>query len=648
MRIRAHLPAVALFAALSLAWSFPLILHLGTHVPGGGPGDNLCFVWNLWWMRTALHQHLNPFYTTFIFHPIGVDLTQHTHTALSGVVAATLLAPLSVVAAQNVLLLVSLFLNAMAAYLLAHRVTGNRFAALAAGIAFGGAAPILVRLGGHFNLVAAWTIPLAVLALDRALERRSWSGGVAAGAALAAAAYSDYYYFLYALVLIAIRVADRWFDISIRFLPRAATTVSKIVAALAVADIALIAAIALAGPFTLRLAGLLPISMQTTFNERVVLGFLLVAWALSRWRPILASPLRRDASPGADLKVLAVVSATLTLAVLPLAAGALRLLVAREYTSQQYGWRSAPAGIDVATFFLGNPLHALYGPLTSRAYAAIGASVIEGTGWIGAVPLVLLGLGWRGLRSVAQARRWRAALAVFVIWALGPYLNVLGANVGFMLPQTVLRFVPIVANARIPGRAMVAVSLAAAMLLALTLARLGAAWSTRRKIAIVALLLLDVATAPLPLYRPEASAVYAMLRDRTDGGAVLELPLGLRDGFGEIGRLDERTLFFQTVSGHPMFGGFVGRLPERVKSWYRQAPVVSTLLKLSDPACPTSWVPADISPESAREGLRQASVRYVVLDGETASAGMIRYVSSLPLTRLVEDNGRALYEVRTP
>jgi hypothetical protein len=631
MRIRAHLPAVALFAVLALAWNFPLVLHLGTHVPGGRPGDNLCFVWNLWWMRTALHQHLNPFYTTFIFHPVGVDLTQHTHTVLNGLVAATLLAPLSVVAAQNVLLLVSLFLNALAAYLLAHRVTGNRFAALAAGIAFGGAAPILVRLGGHFNLVAAWTIPLAVLAVDRALERRSWPSGVAAGAALAAAAYSDYYYFLYALVLIAIRVAERWFDIRIRFVPRAATTMSKIVAALVVADAAFIAAIALAGPFTLRL-GRLPISMQTTFNERVVLGFLLVAWALSRWRPVLASPLRRDGSPGADLKALAVVSATLALAVLPLAAGALRLLVAREYTSQQYGWRSAPAGIDVATFFLGNPLHALYGPLTNRAYAAIGASVI----------------GWRGLRSVAQARRWRAALAMFVIWALGPYLNVLGANVGFMLPQTVLRFVPIVANARIPGRAMVVVSLAAAMLLALTLARIGAAWSTRRKIAIVALLLLDVATAPLPLYRPEASAVYAMLRDRPDGGAVLELPLGLRDGFGEIGRLDERTLFSQTVSGHPMFGGFVGRLPERVKSWYRQAPVVSTLLTLSDPACPAAWMPPDMSPESARDALRQASVRYVVLDRETASAGMIRYVSSLPLTPLAEDDGRALYEVRKP
>jgi hypothetical protein len=151
-RIRAHLPAVALFAVLSLAWSFPLVLHLGTHVPGGGAGDNVSFVWNLWWMRTAVHQHLNPFYTTFIFHPVGVDLTQHTHTALSGVIAATLL-PLSAVAAQNVLLLVSLFLNAFAAYLLAHHVTGNRFAARAAGIAFGEAAPILVRLGGHFERI---------------------------------------------------------------------------------------------------------------------------------------------------------------------------------------------------------------------------------------------------------------------------------------------------------------------------------------------------------------------------------------------------------------------------------------------------------------------------------------------------------------
>ncbi len=216
------LVAVAvIFALASLAWSFPLVLHLGTGIPGvaGAPGDNVGFVWNVWWFRFALHHGLNPFYTTSIFYPVGTDLTQHTHTALSGIVGATVLASLSPVAAQNVLLLVALFLNGFTAYLLAYRLTGSRYAALCAGISFGGAAPVGVRLYGHFNLVSAWVIPLAALAVLRALDRQTRVACLGAGLAFAAAAYSDYYYTVYATVLVAICVAYRWYDIDLQVSP---------------------------------------------------------------------------------------------------------------------------------------------------------------------------------------------------------------------------------------------------------------------------------------------------------------------------------------------------------------------------------------------------------------------------------------------
>ena len=63
---------------------------------------------------------------------------------------------------------------------------------------------------------------------------------------------------------------------------------------------------------------------------------------------------------------------------------------------------------------------------------------------------------------------WIAGL--FFVWALGPYLRVFGVNTAFMLPQTILRFVPVVANARIPGRAFVVVQLMIAVLGAMALA----------------------------------------------------------------------------------------------------------------------------------------------------------------------------------
>src|SRR5713226_7870605 len=95
------LAAALVFIALALAWSFPLAAHLSTHI-SGGPGDNLAFLWNTWWMREAVaHADINFFHTDRLFAPFGIDLTLHTHTALPAWMAATVLAPLSIVAAQN-------------------------------------------------------------------------------------------------------------------------------------------------------------------------------------------------------------------------------------------------------------------------------------------------------------------------------------------------------------------------------------------------------------------------------------------------------------------------------------------------------------------------------------------------------------------
>src|SRR6266852_3722863 len=114
-----HLAAAGAFAAFAVAWSCPLAWHLSTHLPGPGTGDNVDFLWNFWWMRTALASGLNFFHTTYVFVPKGADLTLHTHTALPAFLGATVLRGLPVVAAQNLTILAALFLNGFCAYLLA-------------------------------------------------------------------------------------------------------------------------------------------------------------------------------------------------------------------------------------------------------------------------------------------------------------------------------------------------------------------------------------------------------------------------------------------------------------------------------------------------------------------------------------------------
>ena len=86
----------------------------------GFGGDNYSFLWNLWWMRKALSApDLEFFHSTYLFSPFGVDLINHPQTALQGYISATALAGLTVIEAENLYIIVSVFLNAACAYALA-------------------------------------------------------------------------------------------------------------------------------------------------------------------------------------------------------------------------------------------------------------------------------------------------------------------------------------------------------------------------------------------------------------------------------------------------------------------------------------------------------------------------------------------------
>src|SRR4051812_33721950 len=129
-----HLLAFAAFAGLTIAWTYPLAFHLTAELPGAGLGDNAAFLWNFWWMRTALAQHTSYFHTTYLFAPAGTNLMLNSHTAATAFIGATLLRATSPITALNVTTLVSLVLNGFCAYLLAWHVTRHRAAAFVAGL----------------------------------------------------------------------------------------------------------------------------------------------------------------------------------------------------------------------------------------------------------------------------------------------------------------------------------------------------------------------------------------------------------------------------------------------------------------------------------------------------------------------------------
>src|SRR6185436_13294082 len=125
-------------------------------------------------------------------------------------------------------------------------------------------------------------------------------------------------------------------------------------------------------------------------------------------------------------------------------------------------------------------------------------------------------------------RLWGMLGGVFLVWALGPYLTVFGANTGLLLPQALARWVPVLNNARMPGRAMLIVAMAAAVLASLTLSRPAARAKTWLLVAALVGVLESVA-APLPMVALPASQAQMTLAGLAAPGAVLPIPFGVRD-----------------------------------------------------------------------------------------------------------------------
>lgn len=639
---------------MSIVWTWPLARHFRDHIPGLS-GDNYSFLWNLWWMRTALGApELDFFRSPYLLSPFGVDLVNHPHTALQAYLSATALGGLSVVEAQNLSIVVSVFLNAVCAYALAFDIVKDRRVALVAGVAFGGSPYIAAHLLGHFDLLTAWVIPLFALCLRRSLQTGGIAPAVGCGLSVTVAAYAAYYHVVYLAIFAATYVLASWRVMRMVIEPRPQRqsffTIRLVLVGVMAIVVAMIAMIALTGGGTFYVADVM-VSATSVQNPLLVLWLMTLGWLLSRWRIAV-----RFQRPSGDVfwrgaQTLTIAVATFAVACLPLIVQAFRLAANGRYVSQTYFWRSAPRGVDALAPILGNPFHAIYGNASSDVYARLGLDRIEAVGWIGIVPVAVLAM-WRGQWSdPEEARRWKVVLAVFALWALGPILTLGGFDLGLPLPQTLARFVPLVDNARMPGRAIVCVYLALGVLMALRLARMVAdggvvadekvaqGFSPAYLWAILALLALDYLHAPIPLTALDRPAVYDQLASIADTGAVIEVPFGIGDGLSRgRGSQDRRLLYHATIHGHPVVGGFIGRIHPDVAQAYESMPVVGNLLRLSS------------GEEAVEEELPPAlPFRYLVLDTRTASPPLVEYLrDTLDMDLITESGGRRLYAVQGP
>jgi hypothetical protein len=197
--------AVAAFIGLTLAMTWPQVVHLSTHARDHH--DVYFNMWRLAWIAHALTTSPNRLFDGNIFFPEPRALTYSDAILVEGLIGTPLLgAGLPPVLVHNLLLLGAIVASAAGMFVLARHLTGSAGAGFAAGVVF---AFVPFRFEHYMHMEMQWTMwmPWAFWALHRGFETRSAKYGVLTGLFVSLQMMSSIYYGVFLVVVLGLVTA---------------------------------------------------------------------------------------------------------------------------------------------------------------------------------------------------------------------------------------------------------------------------------------------------------------------------------------------------------------------------------------------------------------------------------------------------------
>ena len=183
--------AVYLLASIVLWWGV-WSTHPSTTTTCGC-GDAARFLWFFEWPAYALTHGHNVLYSTWLFHPTGINLLNDTSVVALGIVLTPLTWVAGPVTAMNVALTLAPALSALAMFVLLRRWVRWSPAAFVGGLAYGFSPFVITELAlNQLNIAFLAIPPLVVMVLDDLLVRQRRSP-YRSGAALAALLVTQFF-----------------------------------------------------------------------------------------------------------------------------------------------------------------------------------------------------------------------------------------------------------------------------------------------------------------------------------------------------------------------------------------------------------------------------------------------------------------------
>lgn len=646
--LRSHAIVLAAYAAVAIAFSWPLPLHFTTHLTASPTGDTGVYVWNQWvFHREVLEQRRFPYFTDAILSVSDdaagdANLSLHNYTIFQDLLALPLIRGLGVVATFNVVMLLTCLLTAYSMFLLARRVTGRTAEAWLAGVAFAWSPVLVTRSMGHFSLMAAAPLAIFLLVLLAGAERQRWGwrDGGGLGFALAWATLTDPYYGIYCLLLGALYLAAQAVRVTRLEIDPARSLRLLLDGSIAAAAV-LVVALVLGGGWRFAIFEH-PVSVTSLYTP--VLLLTLLAGSRFGWHYRV-----RLISPPDDIRrsVRMILRTGLASAVLlsPLLYAFARRVMWTGLEPARSYWRNSPRGVDLLSPILPNPNHPL-SPEPLRVWLASPTpdAYLENVVSIPLAAVAVLGIAWtRGWRP---SRWWALVTCAFGLLALGPFVHVAGINTFVPGPWALLRYVPVIELARTPARFSIVLTLGATVLFASALTWLSLRWPHRRPLivgVVTVVLLGELLPAPRRLYSAQVPAIYSDVIASPPETRVLHLPFGVRDGIASDGNFSAQTQYFQTAHGRRVIGGYLSRVSNRRRLALRREPVLAALMTLSE----NRSLPPDDYEALRRDApgfLRRANVGFVVIDRSRLPAALAGVAETgLGLTFVKADGVFELY-----
>ncbi len=140
-------------------------------------------MWFLRWVPAAIERGADPFVTSQLNAPTGVNLMWNAWLPAVGLALAPLTVALGPVVAYNVAVVGAIALSAFAGFVALRRYATGSAGPLVGGAVYGFSPYVVSHAALHLNLIAVWMPPLLLIVLDELLIRRRYSP-VALGALL--------------------------------------------------------------------------------------------------------------------------------------------------------------------------------------------------------------------------------------------------------------------------------------------------------------------------------------------------------------------------------------------------------------------------------------------------------------------------------